>query len=368
MMIKENRCKTGKIKTGDLLVLLCAILLLAIPACSKNEENQNGKDGENPASKQSSVELFNEPFEELSDEAISLETSPDTIISVNGNELKKSELQDKIRRKMNLRRVSNSADDRLKAQKDLANQLVDNFITRVVFSDEADRLGLKATPGEIEREYAKIRAELPSRKSIDDYFKENDISKNDIVLEIQIRKLVALERTNDPKPADEEIEQFYEEHQDRFTVGETVHVRHILLAINPGDDDSTREAKRKKIEDIRSRLMDGEDFARMAAQYSDCPSKENGGDLGVIKRGQTVQPFENAVFSQDVMAIGSVVSTQHGHHILQVLKRYPTKTLKLEEVRDRIADYLFQQQEMETFSVLNERLRKKAVIVKYKNP
>ena len=72
--------------------------------------------------------------------------------------------------------------------------------------------------------------------------------------------------------------------------------------------------------------MKGDDFAEIARKNSDCPSKEVGGDLNFIRKGQTVKPFEDAAFSQKKNAIGPVITTEYGYHIIQVLDRKPAKT------------------------------------------
>jgi len=113
--------------------------------------------------------------------------------------------------------------------------------------------------------------------------------------------------------------------------------------------------------------MGGADFAEVAKNNSDCPSKENGGDLGEIKKGQTVKPFEDAAFSQEIKAVGPVVSTEFGHHIIQVLGRTPAHTVSLGEVKEQISLYLEQQKQAEAFSKMMARLKKNAVI-QYGNP
>ena len=101
----------------------------------------------------------------------------------------------------------------------------------------------------------------------------------------------------------------------------TVRARHILLATQSMD--AAAKAKRKKAaEQIRKQLIDGADFAEMAAKHSDCPSKQRGGDLGTFSRGSMVKPFEDAAFSQKENVIGPVVETKFGYHIVQVQERH----------------------------------------------
>lgn len=76
--------------------------------------------------------------------------------------------------------------------------------------------------------------------------------------------------------------------------------------------------KHSKALEIIGRIQEGEDFAAMARQFSDCPSKKKGGDLGPFSKGQMVQEFERAAFALNVGAMTTnPVKTQFGYHIIK---------------------------------------------------
>ena len=73
----------------------------------------------------------------------------------------------------------------------------------------------------------------------------------------------------------------------------------------------------RKAEELYERAKKGESFQSLAHQYSTCPSKEKGGDLGWFGEGQMVPPFENAVRKMGTRSISRPVRTQFGWHIIK---------------------------------------------------
>lgn len=72
---------------------------------------------------------------------------------------------------------------------------------------------------------------------------------------------------------------------------------------------------------IYKELQKGKDFAKLAKDYSDCPSRERGGDLGFFGKGQMAREFENAAFSMKEGEVSKPVKTQFGYHIIRVTER-----------------------------------------------
>ncbi|MBN1676241.1 MAG: peptidylprolyl isomerase [Kiritimatiellae bacterium] len=149
----------------------------------------------------------------------------------------------------------------------------------------------------------------------------------EILGNLKVRTLLDSFETNTYTVSQEEIAAYREKNQGKLQRPESVAARHILLRVNDGDDDAAKAAKKKKIEEIREQIVAGADFGEMAKQHSDCPSKEKGGDLGEFGRKQMVKPFADAAFSQEVDAVGPVVETKFGYHIIQVTKHAQPREL-----------------------------------------
>ena len=98
-----------------------------------------------------------------------------------------------------------------------------------------------------------------------------------------------------------------------------IRASHILIKHADAEDGSsarTRPDALAEIDEIKRRLAAGEDFADLAAENSDCPSGQDGGDLGAFRRGAMVPAFEQAAFALDVNEISDVVETEFGYHLI----------------------------------------------------
>jgi parvulin-like peptidyl-prolyl isomerase len=167
----------------------------------------------------------------------------------------------------------------------------------------------------------------------------------------------ALQRVLSVAVSPNDIKKFYDGHPADFEQPEMVHVRHILLmTIDPTTHeplpDDTVKAKRKQADDILAKARSGQDFAKLAQQYSEDPTtKDKGGDLPAFPRGQMLPEFEAAAFALTNNEISSVVTTMYGYHIIKFIDKTPAKTLTLmdtvpgatETISDRIKDVLSQQ-------------------------
>jgi parvulin-like peptidyl-prolyl isomerase len=177
---------------------------------------------------------------------------------------------------------------------------------------------------------------------------------------------------------DADIQAYYDAHMTDYFVAETRTARHILLTPATGRVDATTSTSAatttttaatgssdtttataasttttaepteadwasalEAAKLVQSQLKAGADWTIEAKQYSDDPgSKETGGDLGTISKGEMVQEFEDAVFSQEKDAVSDPVKTAYGYHVIQVTGINEAKQYTLEEVKEEISSSL----------------------------
>ena len=356
--------KNGINKNWSLIFILIAFVVMA--GCGNSEEKK--KSAQNPVAAGANQVQSAAPATTVSPVTATKQPDMDDIaVSVDGSILKKSEIEKEFKEKFNTSKDKIPADKIKEVRANMKKQMVDEFIMRTLMSNEVEKRKIEATDKEIKMAIDQIKASLPPDKKLETFMKENKISKEYIALGIKVKKMLKQELGKKAKPSQKEISKFYDENKEQFTIPENVHVRHILVAFAQGDDDKIKTEKKVKIENLRKQVVDGADFAEVARKNSDCPSKDKGGDLGLIRKEQTVKPFEEAAFSQEIKAVGPVVTTEYGYHIIQVLERNPQKAVAMEEVKSKISSYIEQQKQAETFNALLKKLRENAKIIIYEN-
>ena len=99
-----------------------------------------------------------------------------------------------------------------------------------------------------------------------------------------------------------------------------VNVSHILLMHEESERSTATRTQGEtltQINALKERLTDGEEFAALAKEHSDCPSGKDGGDLGSFSRGAMVPEFDAVAFTLDVGADSDVVTTAFGYHLIR---------------------------------------------------
>ncbi len=345
----------------SLIFIVIAFVLMA--GCGNTEEKK--KNVQSPAVSTNQVQPAVPVASVAPAAAATKPDSTDIVVNVDGNVLKKGEIEKEIKQKLAAYKGQIPADKMKEARATLKKQMVDEFVMRTLLTNEVEKRKIAATDKEIKMTMDQIKASLPPEQKLEKFMKDNKITREYIALGIKVKKMVAQETGNKAKPSQKEISKFYDENKAQFLIPENVHVRHILTAFTKEDNDNTKAEKKVKLESLRKQVVDGADFGEIARKNSDCPSKEDGGDLGQIRKDQTVKPFEDAVFSQEINAIGPVVTTEYGYHVIQVLGRNPQKTVPLEEVKEKISAFLEQQKQTETFNALLKKLQANAKIIVY---
>jgi len=289
------------------------------------------------------------------------------MVEVDGKKFTQGEADAEINKSLAMYMGQIPEDQLAQIREKMLKQTVDEFVTRTLLTEAAVKQGVTVSDAELNAAIDKIKADLPQGMTLEQALQSSGITedklRSEIKFNLQIKKVVDVQNPDKKTPSDKEIEDYYTANKKMFEVPETVHARHVLIKSDEKDDQKTKDAKKAKAEDLQKKITGGAEFETVAKESSDCPSKAKGGDLGTFQRGQMVKPFEDAAFSQKVKAIGPVLETQFGYHIIQVLEHNQPKTKSLPEAKDAIANDLQQKKTQEAAAKYVAELKSKAQIV-----
>jgi peptidyl-prolyl cis-trans isomerase D len=139
------------------------------------------------------------------------------------------------------------------------------------------------------------------------------------------------------KVSAEDVERQYKENQQQYSTPEQVRASHILFKTEGKDEAEVR----KQAEGVLKRAKAGEDFAKLANEFTEEEvGKTRGGDLDFFPRGQMAKEFEEAAFALKPGEISGIVKTSFGLHIIKLTDQRPASTRSLAEVRGQIEDQI----------------------------
>jgi peptidyl-prolyl cis-trans isomerase C len=219
---------------------------------------------------------------------------------------------------------------RLLSEKGLRDFLENYVITRELLYQEAKKKGFEKNPD------IRIKVENFKRMMLIDALMEEILKGKTEVSE-------------------SEIQQYYKENPDRFTEPLEIKIRHIFVTSEPA------------LKEVLMRLSQKEDFSKLASVYNLDKSKEDGGNLGWIKRGQlapSFSQFEDAAFSlKNKGETSEVVQTGLGYHIIQLDERRGAVLRPYDKVKESLRFFLQTKKRQDTYLQYVKELKSKAKIV-----
>jgi peptidyl-prolyl cis-trans isomerase SurA len=226
----------------------------------------------------------------------------------------------------------------------------------ILLVQRARELGYKMSDDQYQKLIDDIKAEnhLADDAAFNKALAEQGLTKEQLRNNIEQRYLMQAVQQSEimshAQMTDQEARQYYSTHQAEFMMPAKVVLREILVAVptgsangQPSFNAGTDETARDKANAIHDRLMKGEDFAKVAADVSDSPSKATGGVIGEVIVNDMSDALRPLI---DVLKPGDItppVRTQRGYQILKLDSRSPEQPKPFDDVREAIAQKIYEQ-------------------------
>jgi peptidyl-prolyl cis-trans isomerase C len=293
-------------------------------------------------------------------------TLPDVVARVNGTTITRQQVIDEARGAYaQLRQLGQSpALDAV-----FYRGALDQRIASLLLEAEAKNRGIAATPEEIEQRLSQARSSFENdeafQRSLQNQGLSEDGARAELAQEIARYKYIETVIVPEIQISEEAVRRFYDQNLESMRQPERVKMRHILIQVPAGASEEDRALARRRAEEVLARAKAGEDFAALAREHSDDGTREQGGELPWIQRGQTLPAFEQAAFALESGGLSDVVETPLGFHILQSGGRQPARVAEFDEVKERILAVLQTEEAQERLRRTVEGLMAKAEVERF---
>ncbi len=245
---------------------------------------------------------------------------------------------------------------------------IETLIGGVLLKNEGKTKNLVADKTRVDAAYQSLKSQFPNEEAFQKAMQGQGLTEPEVRKSVEDNVIfqMLLEPVFKVLPpiTDADIQKFYDENPKYFEGTDQAHVAHIFMRVDRNAPPDQKAAIRQKIEGVRSDIESKKlTFAEAAAKYSD--DKQNaqaGGDLGTLKRGELVQPLENAIFSAKPGTLTPVVETEFGFHIVSVIDVKLTTKTPLAQVKTNIQQFLDQRAKQEATRKYIDGLKAKAKI------
>lgn len=354
---------TMKATAKIILPAVAAVLLLGILGTSGCGRSKTESENLEPLTVEDASPAA--PIEPEESGAVALETDT-PIAKVNGEEILFSDLQKQVERVVMSLPQMPPAEMLEQQMPSIMTRVLDNMISKRLLDDAVVSEGVSVADSDVVKQLRQIAARMPEGRKLSDMLAAQGSSLEEFQEKLKedmvTRKLVESKFAELPEPGSEEVDAFYADNTDKFAVPEMASAHHILIGLQPEDNEEVKQSKLEEIEDIRAQIIAGADFEEMAREHSSGPSGRKGGDLGTFPRGQMLPAFDAAVFSQPISEVGEPIETRFGYHIVRVDERNPARTVPLEEASEDIKTFLTMQKREQRLGEYLQELRDAADI------
>lgn len=254
-----------------------------------------------------------------------------------------------------------------KAVEENKSKLLNRMIDNLLLEQESRKSGINIRDEDVT---AAIKEVLERRKLSQEDFRKAlqqegtsmDAYRRGVKGQLMRVRLIRREIQSKVGVTDEEIGAYYNKHRDDYEGKESVRIKQIILLLPKDADEAVKEKLRSDVGIIHKRILAGEPFDMLCAQFSQGPAAVSGGDIGYIEKGVILPEVEEVAFSLPLNKISPVIESSVGFHILAVIDHRGAGLKAIEMVREEVKGKIEQEKAEKRFETWMEDLRKKSHI------
>jgi len=229
---------------------------------------------------------------------------------------------------------------------ELLRLAVDQVIGQALLAGAAREAGIEVKPAEVDAALEAQQRAAGGAPAFASRLQQAGLSEADVrAMEadrLTIQRFIQTTIVPTVQVGEAELKAYYDGHQDEFEHEAQIHVRQVLAAAPAGATAEQKAAARARAARARERLSAGEDFATVARELSDDPSKNKGGEVGWVRKGMLLPELEAAVFAVPDGGLSEVLESSYGYHVFRVGARRDAGVYPLDEIKPALRQMLTQ--------------------------
>ena len=246
------------------------------------------------------------------------------------------------------------------------NELVNELISELLIKDRADRLGITVTEPEIKDAVSRLKKQynINTDEQFEESLKSAGLTRADMELRLRetliTQKVFGRELRSRNELTDPELRERYNREKERFRLPERAHLREIVI-LKP-EASKLEEARTRAAEVGEAARKPGTDFANLASTMSESATKDKGGDLGEVAKGDLVAELDQAVFAAAPGTIIGPIETKSAWFLMKVEQRLPSEVPAFESIKEKLRRDVDEETFQRDYRAYIDTLRKDAFI------
>ena len=284
------------------------------------------------------------------------------VAKVNDDVITRSEVEEVLEPILKQYESAYAAEELKTKTAEARRNVIDRLIEEKLILQDAKEKEIEVNPSEVEKMIKQTMLKFPTEEKFFEVLKAEGLSieilKERYRKELTYKTMVDREVRAGVVVAPKEVEEYYAAHIEDFKSPEMLRLSQIFLKTEEGKDEEVK----KRLEDILKRLKEGEDFGKLAKEYSQDPYAEKGGDMGFVQKGKLLEELDKILPSLDIGQVSGIVKSSLGYHILKLQARKEEQLKELAGVREAIEAVIFREKMSKRFSEWIAGLKKDAYV------
>lgn len=254
-----------------------------------------------------------------------------------------------------------------RVKEEARNKIINEMISELLIKDRADRLGITVTSAEIKDAVERLKQQygIVTDEQFAESLRASGLTRADMEARLRdtliTNKVFSRELRTRDTLTDPELRERYNREKEEYRLPERARLREIVV-LRPDNAARVDEARQRASEIAEAARKSGTDFANLASTMSESGSREKGGDLGEVARGDLVAELDKAVFDAAAGTVIGPIETRSAWHIIKVEQRLPSEVPAFESIKDKLRRDASEETFQRDYKAYVESLRKDAFI------